>query len=589
MRRRLWPALALVFVAISTPRAQDAITSKQRIADLEQLAALYAKNYAPYEWKRDALGFDLLRLTPWLQRIHHADDRDFQEALIEYVASLNDAHDLIAFPTTYGASLGFTVDIYDGKVLIDSINRLLLPIAQFPFNVGDELMTVDGTPVHALIASFRKYAIAANQRSTDRIAASRIVSRSQQIMPHTSDLPDDAILAIRNGNTGTTAVFSVPWRKSGIPLDSQGPVPSPRRGNGQIFLPPAPLGLVSPAGDEAAPQIFKAVETGPADNTLPAYMEPIHPLLNASVSKDYFAVLGIGSRAPIYAPPPGFVQRLGTQAAHFFFSGTYISGGVRIGLIRIPSMSPPNVATALTQLDDEIRFFNLNVDALVVDVTRNPGGLVSFVESISQRFIPTSLTTTGFQIRATGAWLFSFAAMLSSARANPATPPDVLANLENNFNEVRRAFDENRGLSNPVSLNPTGSLTLTSVPHAFRGPLIVLVDEFSASGGDAFAAIMQDNHRGPLLGMRTMGAGGSVVSYSGPAYTESITRVTVSLMHRGRIIYTNDHPPAPYIENIGVRPEIPVDYMTRQNLMTAGAPFVSAFTQAIVQHAQTAP
>ena len=470
MRRRLWPALALVFVAVSTPRAQDAITSKQRIADLEQLAALYAKNYAPYEWKRDALGFDLLRLTPWLQRIHHADDLDFQEALIEYVASLNDAHDLIAFPTTYGASLGITVDIYDGKVLIDSINRLLLPVAQFPFNVGDELMTVDGTPVHALIASFRKYAIAANQRSTDRIAASRIVSRSQQIMPHTSDLPDDAILAIRNGNTGTTAVFSVPWRKSGIPLDSQGPVPSPRRGNGQIFLPPAPLGLVSPAGDEPAPQIFKAVETAPADNTLPAYMEPIHPLLNASVSKDYFAVLGIGSRAPIYAPPPGFVQRLGTQAAHFFYSGTYISGGVRIGLIRIPSMSPPNVATALTQLDDEIRFFNLNVDALVVDVTRNPGGLVSFVESISQRFIPTSFTTTGFQIRATGAWLFSFAAMLSSARANPTTPPDVLANLENNFNEVRRAFDENRGLSNPVSLNPTGSLTLTSVPHAFTGP-----------------------------------------------------------------------------------------------------------------------
>ena len=589
MRRRLWPALALVFVAISTPRAQDAITSKQRIADLEQLAALYAKNYAPYEWKRDAIGFDLLRLTPWLQRIHHADDLDFQEALIEYVASLNDAHDLIAFPTTYGASLGFTVDIYDGKVLIDSINRLLLPVAQFPFNIGDELMTVDGTPVHALIASFRKYAIAANQRSTDRVAASRIVSRSQQIMPHTSDLPDDAILAIRNGNTGTTAVFSVPWRKSGIPLDSQGPVPSPRRGNGQIFLPPAPLGLVSPAGDEPAPQIFKAVETAPADNTLPAYMEPIHPLLNASVSKDYFAVLGIGSRAPIYAPPPGFVQRLGTQAAHFFYSGTYISGGVRIGLIRIPSMSPPNVATALTQLDDEIRFFNLNVDALVVDVTRNPGGLVSFVESISQRFIPTSLTTTGFQIRATGAWLFSFAAMLSSARANPTTPPEVLANLENNFNEVRRAFDENRGLSNPVSLNPTGSLTLTSVPHAFRGPLIVLVDEFSASGGDAFAAIMQDNNRGPLVGMRTMGAGGSVVSYSGPAYTESITRVTVSLMHRGRMIYTNDHPPAPYIENIGVRPEIAVDYMTRQNLMTAGAPFVAAFTQAIVQHAQTAP
>ena len=41
--------------------------------------------------------------------------------------------------------------------------------------------------------------------------------------------------------------------------------------------------------------------------------------------------------------------------------------------------------------------------------------------------------------------------------------------------------------------------------------------------------------------------------------------------------------------NIGVRPDVVVDYMTRTNLMTAGAPFVQAFTQAIVKHAQTAP
>src|SRR6188474_3547517 len=113
--RRFCLTLLLSIVSLTTTRAQDALTREQRISDLTQLASQYAKNYGPYEWKRDALGFDLLRLTPWLQRIHHADDLDFQEALIEYVASLNDAHDLIAFPTTYGASLGFTVDIYDGK------------------------------------------------------------------------------------------------------------------------------------------------------------------------------------------------------------------------------------------------------------------------------------------------------------------------------------------------------------------------------------------------------------------------------------------------------------------------------------------
>src|SRR5258705_8902627 len=167
---RLAVSVLLFTLSIPTAYAQDALTRDQRIADLVQLASQYAKNYGPYEWKRDVQGFDLMRLTPWLQRIQHSEDLDFQEALIEYVASLNDAHDTIAFPTTFSASLPMTVDIYDGKVLIDSINRTRLPIAEFPFVIGDELLFLDGQSVQTLIQSFRKYAIAANQRSTDRIA-----------------------------------------------------------------------------------------------------------------------------------------------------------------------------------------------------------------------------------------------------------------------------------------------------------------------------------------------------------------------------------------------------------------------------------
>jgi len=121
---RLRVAILLVTVSGATIGAQTALTEQQRIADLYQLASFYAKNYAPYEWKRDVLGFDLLRLNRWLQDIHKADDLDFQEVLIDYVASLNDAHDFIAFPTTCSASLPLTLDIYDGKVLIDAIRRL---------------------------------------------------------------------------------------------------------------------------------------------------------------------------------------------------------------------------------------------------------------------------------------------------------------------------------------------------------------------------------------------------------------------------------------------------------------------------------
>ena len=584
--RRLSAALLMLCLSGAVPRAQEAMSRDQRIADLEALASMYAKNYGPYEWKRDALGFDLMRLTPWLQRVHHSDDLDFQEALIEYVASLNDAHDLIAFPTTYFISLPMSLDIYDGKVLIDGINRLLLPLAQFPFGIGDEIVSFDGQPVQQAIQGLRKYSIAANPSSTDRTAAGRLVARSQQIVPLIAAVGDTAAVGVRMASTGETRVYTIPWSKNGIPILSQGPLPSPRRGNGRMFLSTDGQGFEAAGGAAVAPAVFQFADLL-KDDTLPAYMEPLRPLLNASVSRDYYSVLNFGGRFPIYGPPPGFVTRpVPTGIPAFLFSGTYMAEGKRIGLLRIPTMSPPSTALILQHLDQEIAFFNANTDALVVDVMRNPGGLVSFVEAISQRFMSAPFNIIGFEIRSTGAWLFSFASQLNAARQTRPPNDPILLNLERNFQEVLAAYNENRGRSAPVSLNATGSLTLDPAPVRYTKPMIVLTDEFSASGADMFPAIIQDNGRAPLVGMRTMGAGGSVVGFTCTPYTESICRITVSLMNRGRLIQAPDYPAAPYIENIGVRPDIVLDYMTRENLMTGGAPFVQAFTQAVLKVAQ---
>jgi hypothetical protein len=586
--RQLSCVVLVAIMSVAGARAQDGLTASQRTADLNQLASFYAKNYAPYEWKRQVFGFDLLNLSPWLHQIRQADDLDFQEALIEYVASLNDAHDYIAFPTTFSTSLGLSVDIYDGKVLIDGINRAALPIGQYPFGVGDELVTVDGRSVQQLIQSFRKYAIAANPRSTDRTAAGRIVSRSQQIMPHIPEDGDSAFVTVRLAATGAKSTYRIPWSKLGIPMTSQGPVPSPERWRSlqpAIATQEAAPAVSSSAIPARTSTLFGMAGLDTPDNTLPSYMRSVQPLLNASVGNDYYSVLNFGGRFPIYRPPPGFVQRLGGSSTDFFLTGTYVADGVRIGLIRIPSMSPPSVALALQQLDQELAYFNANTDGLVIDVMRNPGGLVSFVESVAQRFIPTPFRTLGFEIRATASWLFSFASQLTSAELSNA-PPEIIQNLRSNFNDVLTAFNENRGRTGPVSLNATGSLTLAPAPGAYTKPLIVLVDEFSASGADMFPAIIQDNRRGAIFGMRTMGAGGTVVGFNATAFTESFFRVTVSLMNRANPVQTPEYPAAPYVENIGVRPDIVQDYMTSANLLTAGGPYIQAFTAAIVNAVQ---
>jgi hypothetical protein len=62
-------------------------------------------------------------------------------------------------------------------------------------------------------------------------------------------------------------------------------------------------------------------------------------------------------------------------------------------------------------------------------------------------------------------------------------------------------------------------------------------------------------------------------------------------MNRGHNVVTfsfpgGGYPAAPYVENIGVRPDLSIDYMTSDNLFQSGKPFVDGFVAAIVNQIQ---
>src|SRR5262249_55336669 len=125
-------SIILVLAALVTlPQPASAqLTADQRVLDFQNLVALYAKRYAPYDWKKQALGFDLLNISPWIARVRAAtDDLEFFEIEAEYVGMFQDTHSGFSMTSSFNATLGMTVDIYDGKVLIDSINRAQLPTA----------------------------------------------------------------------------------------------------------------------------------------------------------------------------------------------------------------------------------------------------------------------------------------------------------------------------------------------------------------------------------------------------------------------------------------------------------------------------
>src|SRR5258708_5341806 len=61
---RITALLTLLLAAQAAGLAQ--LTLEQKLTDFRQLAGLFNKRYAPYEWKKQNYQFDLLDSKPWL-------------------------------------------------------------------------------------------------------------------------------------------------------------------------------------------------------------------------------------------------------------------------------------------------------------------------------------------------------------------------------------------------------------------------------------------------------------------------------------------------------------------------------------------
>ena len=314
-------------------------------------------------------------------------------------------------------------------MLIDSIDRTRLPATKYPFVVGDELVSVDGKPVADLLKEFQKYSIAANPRSTARLTANFLVNRYQQIMPLIADLGESATVVINRA--GGDETYNLPWIKTGRPIREAGPVVTPKAQQG--------------VNSASASDVYW-------DDSVPAWMFPIMPLLDVKIPTENRGVLNFGSRTPIFALPTNFVRRLGGLSSDVFYSGTFAYDGLRIGFIRIPDFTPTSATAALQQFEAEIRFFQQNTDGLIVDVMRNPGGSVAYDEALLQRLIPYNFRTLGFEIRATSSWLYNFIAQYENAKALGA-PDWVQTFLAMNLDAVTKANSEVRGRTGPVELH----------------------------------------------------------------------------------------------------------------------------------------
>ena len=558
-------------ILVSYAAFGQGLTPAQREADFRYLASLYQTYYAPLDWKKQLFGFNPLNLKPWLDRVSNTSkDLDFYELCVEYVASFNDTHDAFSLPSDFVARLGFSVDIYDGGLLIDTINRTTLPSATYPFGIGDELVAVDGIAVEQLLQSFAKYAAQGNPISTRRLTAARITTRPQSLMPHASELGDAAMVVIRRQN-GTLESYTIPWTKTGTPLQV-GPVSSPGT------LSARETSFIRSAKTPAA---AASVETD--------YMAELEKARFSGVLRqEDLGVLGYGSRNPVFLnalslPALGFTRRLGGTATDLIYSGTFKFDGLTIGYIRIPNYAPASQTTWLRQVEGEIAFMNANTEGLILDEMRNTGGSLCLGQELVRRLVPYPFQATGFALRPYWNRVLGFYNSMISAKANNA-PTDVILQYEQAYNEMLAANREGRLVTNPL---PLCSASLTRTPAtdpsgnsiAYSKTLVMLIDEFSTSTGDSVPSMIQDAGRGLLYGKRTNGAGGNNTGFDAGPYTEGFVGMTLAIQVRDSYVGSLEYPTSKLIENVGVRPDFEDDYMTKENLLQSGFPFLDRLLQ----------
>lgn len=568
------------------PQADPQVTKQTMLKTLDFVAGVFNAHYMPLDWKKSEFGVGLKaeydKAKAAIESKPDITTRDFQDIVARFVTSLKDYHVGVQFYSTEMSALPFGIMEAGGKFYLAHIDREALPEEIFPFKTGDEVVAFDGKPVAEVIEGLLRARSEGGNAVTDRSMAARRLTR--RIRQGGDEAPQGPVtVAIRHAD-GRLMGVRMEWQHVPEMIPS-----APVRDGGGLFEPPAPPSgpiTVANAGEAEVDSGMAAAVRAAFARLVPSGLNPAAALLGRKSPKDRANPFQIGGRES-FVPVLGEVLWKSNARSAFNAYIYKAADGRKIGYVRIASYEgDAKEAAAFGEL---VKKFEAETDALVIDQVNNPGGSLFYMYALLSRLTDKPLTAP-LQKVAVGEedayeslqTLMAAQQVVSEAQVKQILGPSIggyattLKLWKQMVAYAAFIYQEIRAGKRATDLFPFLGIDKIA-PHPtdrYTKPILLLVNELDFSCGDFLPAILQDNGRATVFGVRTAGAGGAVKAVQFPnqfgianlAYTW-----TIALRANGKPI-----------ENLGVTPDVGYQ-TTEEDLKNGFAGYARAVQEALAR------
>lgn len=523
--------LALSFLNFSAQAGT--LTAQQRESDFNQLVGQIRSSYGPLEYKQKVQNINVDQLVNQYRELilQAKSNQEFYNLILKFVAEFKDSHFSARVPSERAAKLPFYVDLVDGKVLIDAINRDKLPESKFPFQRGDEVVSFNSRPIMEVVNEMVPYMGQGYSLTAKRLATILLTGRKASRL----QLPTGNVtMEIRSAQSKIIQSAELTWENSGADFET---IRSPWKKSSPLKL--DELSLAKRWQEE----------------------------LGSRFEYSYMC----SSKSRIKRP-----ENLTVIMEEPFVAYYYPTAKGNVGYLRIPHYMPSMLNKNGKPLSDEEAFayyeyaihtLEKNTVGLIIDQDHNCGGSVDYLHNLVSLFIQHPVQQMQFRLRASKENLISMKSELDSA--DPKTL--VYEKMKALFDLLKLTWDKGEYLTSKTSITTEQWI----YPHTVRytKPVLMLIDELSGSGGDAFPALMQGYGRAVLMGTRTMGAGGHVTEMPSLNFSQIRINMTQSLFYR---------PDGVEVENNGAVPNIPY-IITAEDFTDSYVKYRETYTQKLLE------